>query len=125
MPRSRSSEAGFTVVEMLVVSLVAGIVLLALANMLDASQRASARITQRIDSSQRGRVAECTANANSQSGIHLTSAGTVERSFCNGNAFCGILADSGGFVDIVENNCAENGGSNAGAGIRVSRCERP
>jgi len=54
---SRRSEAGFTIVEMLVVTLIGGILLMALMAMVDASQGASDRIVQRVDSSQRGRVA--------------------------------------------------------------------
>ena len=54
---SRRSEAGFTIVEMLVVTLIGGVLLMALMSMVDASQSASNRIVQRVDSSQRGRVA--------------------------------------------------------------------
>jgi hypothetical protein len=73
-----------------------------------------------INASQRSRVADCTADSNSQSGVHITFVGSVEHCICDGNAFCGILMDAGGFVDILNNNCSENGGTNAGAGIRVS-----
>jgi hypothetical protein len=57
MPRRAGSEAGFTVVEMLVVTLISGVVFMALISMVDASHRVSTRVTQRIDSSQHGRVA--------------------------------------------------------------------
>ena len=69
---------------------------------------------------QRGRVSDCVSTNNSQSGVRIAFVGTVERSFCNQNAICGILSDGGGFVDILSNNCSENGGGNAGAGIRAS-----
>jgi hypothetical protein len=72
-----------------------------------------------IQAFQRDRVSDCVANNNSQSGVHITFTGTVEASFCNQNAICGILMDAGGFVDIRNNNCSENGGTN-GAGIRVN-----
>jgi hypothetical protein len=54
--RRSDGEAGFTVVEMLVATLVSGIVFMALISIVDAAQRTSTRVTQRIDSSQRGRV---------------------------------------------------------------------
>jgi type II secretory pathway pseudopilin PulG len=57
MRRSPRSEAGFTVVEVLVVTLIGGIVLSSLFTMLDATLTASTRVTQRVDSSQHGRVA--------------------------------------------------------------------
>jgi prepilin-type N-terminal cleavage/methylation domain-containing protein len=55
--RDVRSDAGFTIVEMLVVTLIGGIVLMALFNLVDASDRATTRVQQRIDSSQRGRLA--------------------------------------------------------------------
>ena len=73
-----------------------------------------------INAFQRTRVSDCTANANSQSGVHISFVGTVERCFCNGNTVCGILMDAGGFVDILNNTCSENGVTTSGAGIRVS-----
>ena len=73
-----------------------------------------------INAFQRTRISDCTANGNSQSGIHNTTVGTVERCFCNGNTVCGILMDAGGFMDILNNNCSENGPATSGAGIRVS-----
>ena len=75
-----------------------------------------------INAFQRTRVSDCTANGNSQSGVHMTFIGSVERCFCNGNAICGILMDAGGFVDILNNNCSENGLAVglSGAGIRVT-----
>jgi len=68
---------------------------------------------------QRCHVSDCIATNNSQSGVQINVAGTVERTFCNQNAVCGILSDAGGFVDILNNNSSGNGGS-AGAGIRVN-----
>jgi prepilin-type N-terminal cleavage/methylation domain-containing protein len=50
-------ERGFTLIEMLVASLVGVIVLLSLLNLLDASETASSRVTARVDGTQRGRVA--------------------------------------------------------------------
>ena len=69
---------------------------------------------------QRCHVSDCIVTNNSQSGVHITIAGTVERTFCNQNAGCGILSDAGGFVDILNNNSSGNGNGGAGAGIRVS-----
>ncbi len=61
------------------------------------------------------------ASGNSQSGIHATFVGTVQSCLCDANAFCGILTDAGGVVDILDNTCYENGvtSTNHGAGIRV------
>ena len=73
-----------------------------------------------IHAYQRCRVSDCVACFNSQSGIHLTIVGCVEHCLCDGNANCGILNDTGGLSDILNNNCSENGASNSGAGIRVS-----
>ena len=73
-----------------------------------------------INAFQRTRISDCTAAGNTQSGVHITIVGTVERCFCNGNTVCGILMDAGGFVDILNNNCSENGAATSGAGIRVS-----
>jgi parallel beta-helix repeat protein len=81
---------------------------------------ANTNTTYGINAAGRNRVSDCVANDNSNSGIHITFTGTVERNFCNTNAICGIVSDNGGFVDILDNNCSENGGSNTGAGIRVS-----
>jgi hypothetical protein len=55
--RRSSAQDGFTIVEMLVATLTAGVVFMALVTMVDASNNASSRVTQRVDSSQRGRVA--------------------------------------------------------------------
>lgn len=68
---------------------------------------------------QRSRVSGCVATGNQQNGIHVFFAGTVTDSFCNANRVCGILCDSGGFVEIIGNQCSENGGAATGAGIRV------
>ena len=73
-----------------------------------------------INANNRASVLDCSASSNSQSGIHITLVGTVERCFCNLNAICGILEDSGGFVDIRNNHCSENGAAASGAGIRVN-----
>lgn len=55
--RDVRSDAGFTIVEMLVVTLIGGIVLMSLFSLVDASDRATTRVQQRVDSSQRGRLA--------------------------------------------------------------------
>jgi prepilin-type N-terminal cleavage/methylation domain-containing protein len=50
-------ERGFTLIEMLVASLVGMVVLFALLNLLDSAQNASSRTVARVDGTQRGRVA--------------------------------------------------------------------
>jgi prepilin-type N-terminal cleavage/methylation domain-containing protein len=57
MRPSPKCESGFTLVEMLVVTLIGGIVFTALLSMLDATRNASTRVSQRVDSAQRGRIA--------------------------------------------------------------------
>jgi prepilin-type N-terminal cleavage/methylation domain-containing protein len=50
-------ERGFTVIEMLVASVIGVVVLLVLLNLLDATQTATSRISARVDGTQRGRTA--------------------------------------------------------------------
>ncbi|MFO0835554.1 MAG: right-handed parallel beta-helix repeat-containing protein [Phycisphaerales bacterium] len=64
-------------------------------------------------------VVACMAHQNSQSGVHITTAGVVRDSFFDLNAVAGILMDSGGAVDMLHNQCSQNGGS-TGAGIRIT-----
>jgi prepilin-type N-terminal cleavage/methylation domain-containing protein len=51
------SEEGFTLIEMLVASVIGVIVLFSMLTLLDASQKASGRVVARVDGTQRGRVA--------------------------------------------------------------------
>jgi type II secretory pathway pseudopilin PulG len=51
------SERGFTVIEMVVAASIGVLVLLVLLNLLDATQKATSRVTTRVDGTQRGRVA--------------------------------------------------------------------
>jgi len=55
--RRLRSEAGFTLIEMLVASVIGIVVLFSMLNLLDASQRAPGRVVNRVDGTQRGRVA--------------------------------------------------------------------
>jgi prepilin-type N-terminal cleavage/methylation domain-containing protein len=51
------SETGFTLIEMLVASVIGIVVLFSMLTLLDASQKASGRVVARVDGTQRGRVA--------------------------------------------------------------------
>jgi prepilin-type N-terminal cleavage/methylation domain-containing protein len=55
--RRLSSERGFTLIEMLVASVIGVVVLISTLTLLDASQTASSRVVARVDGTQRGRVA--------------------------------------------------------------------
>jgi prepilin-type N-terminal cleavage/methylation domain-containing protein len=57
MRRLAGQERGFTLVEMLVASTLSVLVLLAAFSLVSASERASKRVRDRIDSTQRGRIA--------------------------------------------------------------------
>jgi prepilin-type N-terminal cleavage/methylation domain-containing protein len=50
-------ERGFTLIEMLVAASIGVVVLLVLLNLVDATQKATGRVTNRVDGTQRGRVA--------------------------------------------------------------------
>jgi type II secretory pathway pseudopilin PulG len=84
----RSSEAGFTVVELLVVTLIGGIVFTAMLTMLDATRNASTRVTQRVDSSQRGRIAmeQMVQSLRSQVCIHKDAPETSLSPLADANA---------------------------------------
>lgn len=73
-----------------------------------------------IDVANRSTVHDCTASQNGAHGIHSNYVGLVSRCIAEFNGGCGILCDAGGGVDIVENQCSENGAALAGAGIRVT-----
>jgi prepilin-type N-terminal cleavage/methylation domain-containing protein len=55
--RRLRSESGFTLIEMLVASVIGVVVLFSMLTLLDASQKASGRVVARVDGTQRGRVA--------------------------------------------------------------------
>jgi prepilin-type N-terminal cleavage/methylation domain-containing protein len=55
--RRLGSESGFTLIEMLVASVIGVVVLISTLTLLDASQTASSRVVARVDGTQRGRVA--------------------------------------------------------------------
>ena len=55
--RRLRSESGFTLIEMLVASVIGVVVLISTLTLLDASQTASSRVVARVDGTQRGRVA--------------------------------------------------------------------
>lgn len=55
--RLRDEQSGFTVIELVVTSAIGMVVLLALFGLVDTTQSASSKVTQRVDASQRGRTA--------------------------------------------------------------------
>jgi hypothetical protein len=73
-----------------------------------------------IYAQQRCKVLDCTSKDNQQNGVRVNFVGTVSGCYCSSNQVCGIVCDSGGGIDIVNNQCSENGNATTlGAGIRV------
>jgi parallel beta-helix repeat protein len=87
---------------------------------------AFANILNGINAGDRTAVEGCSATLNGIAGIHVSYIGTVQHCSSVNNGSYGILSDTNGYANILENNCTFNGLTNfggfpsQGAGIYVT-----
>jgi type II secretory pathway pseudopilin PulG len=91
------SERGFTVIEMMVAAFIGVLVLLVLLNLLDATQKATSRVTTRVDGTQRGRVAMEQVTQRLRSQVCLGTTVPIIAGLTNSVTFYGNLGNTTDF----------------------------